>query len=138
MELGVRLRRRQAVLRGKLRMGQVDRRVRALAGRVVVDDLEILADRALAEVSLALPGDLDGDPRDLQRVELRRQERVERKDPEFSAGGCRGFTAPWGVLGMAAPAGSGGTGPSGSPPGATTVALNPAPSSTGAFKTGTP
>ena len=49
VELRIRLRRGQAVLRGQAQVVQVDRMVEAPARRVVVDDLDIFTDRTRAE-----------------------------------------------------------------------------------------
>ena len=74
VELRVALRRRQAVLRHDRAVVQVDRRVEAPLGRIVVDDLEVLADRAGLEDVLpfvvALPGNASVDLVDPGRLEL--------------------------------------------------------------------
>ncbi len=50
VELRVRLRGRQAVLRQQVRMVEIDRVVEDAAGRIDVDDLDVFADRARLEV----------------------------------------------------------------------------------------
>ncbi len=79
VELRVAFGRGQPVLRQQVRPVQVHRRVEAPARRVVVDDLEVLADRPRLEI---LPGHAEHRLVDQRRVELRGQARVERVGPQ--------------------------------------------------------
>src|SRR5262245_47695027 len=98
MELWIALRRRQTVLREDVRIVQVDRRVEAAAGRIAVNDLEILADRPglqrVPAARVALPGHLQRDLVNSRGLQLDAEARVEGKDPEASLGRSERQTGP--------------------------------------------
>ena len=79
------------VLGQQVRVVQVDRRVEAPARRVVVDHLQVLADRARAGAVAVgeVPGEREHDRLGPQGVQVGGEQGVEREDPEPAVWGVR-------------------------------------------------